>query len=336
MMRKSLALFGMLLAGVLIAQPSRAQVTRGNVDGVNGDGAGAVSLGGWACKVGESLPSARAMTLKLYAGGEAGKGGVELGTYTADQRSEQAVNDICRNAYLYNRFVIGLSIAVRQQHGGKPLYVYADTFDPAARYQLLPGSGRYAVPTAPAVSDAVYYIHTDRLGSNVIMTDAQANVVAKTDYKAYGAAVDSQQKNEAPGYTGHYEDPLTGLTYMQGRYYDAELGAFYLGRSFPCRCGRCVRLQPLCIRERQSAELRGPGWRENKAAWGDGGGHLHPSWRRCALVLWLSGRRWLCWRGRRQSSSSCVGGGPCECRRAYAGSYNFESDCDYSEYTTKL
>ncbi|HKU17854.1 MAG TPA: RHS repeat-associated core domain-containing protein, partial [Candidatus Saccharimonadales bacterium] len=37
---------------------------------------------------------------------------------------------------------------------------------------------------------------------------------------------DNQPKNEAPGYTGHYEDSLTELTYMQQRYYDADLSRF--------------------------------------------------------------------------------------------------------------
>lgn len=227
-MQKATKRYGLLLLGALMAQPLYAQThsTQGNVDGVSGDGAGAVALRGWACKVGEVLPSARTVELKLYVGGEAGNGGVELGTYTVDQSSEQAINDICRNQYLYNRFAIGLSIAVRQQHGGQRLYVYASTQDPSAPYSLLAGSGQFTVPEAPEVSDSVYYIHTDRLGSNVIMTDNKANVVAKTDYRAYGAAADNQKKSEAPGYTSHYEDPLTGLTYMQQRYYDSDLGRF--------------------------------------------------------------------------------------------------------------
>lgn len=76
------------------------------------------------------------------------------------------------------------------------------------------------------VSDGTYHIHADRLGGNVVMTDANAKVVAKTEYTAYGAAVQNTRKDETAGYTGHYEDPLTGLTYMQARYYDADLGRF--------------------------------------------------------------------------------------------------------------
>jgi RHS repeat-associated protein len=74
--------------------------------------------------------------------------------------------------------------------------------------------------------ETVLYIHTDRLGSQVAITDSKARVVYSVDYKAYGAAVQNQTKAEASGYTGHYEDPLTGLIYMQARYYDADLGRF--------------------------------------------------------------------------------------------------------------
>ncbi|RDS83758.1 RHS repeat-associated core domain-containing protein [Dyella monticola] len=69
------------------------------------------------------------------------------------------------------------------------------------------------------------------------MTDANANVVAKTDYKAYGGVADNQQKSEAPGYTGQYEDPLTGLTHMQQRYYDSDLGRFISADLIAARAG---------------------------------------------------------------------------------------------------
>ncbi|WP_158544983.1 RHS repeat-associated core domain-containing protein [Dyella monticola] len=222
-----------------VAAPAYAQTTPtiGNVDGEIGDGNGAVTLRGWACWQGYVLHR-YSPQIKLYAGGEASKGGVQLGVYQVDQPSEQAIQDSCRNQNSNNRFAIGISIAVRQRYGGQPLYVYAETLDvPNGGYVLLPGSGQFTIPTAPAVTDSVYYIHTDRLGSNVIMTDANANVVAKTDYKAYGGVANNQQKNEAPGYTGQYEDPLTGLTYMQQRYYDSDLGRFISADLIAARAG---------------------------------------------------------------------------------------------------
>ena len=167
-------LYGLLLLLIVFtARPANAQTysTLGNVDGASGDGTGAVTLRGWACWKGYTL-TLTSPQVDVYVGGEAGKGGIKLGTYQVDQPSEQAVQDACSNRNLNNRFVIGLSIAVRQQYGGQRLYVYGRNFGSNTAYTLLPGSGTPIVPVAPAVSDSVYYIHTDRLGSNVIMTDA--------------------------------------------------------------------------------------------------------------------------------------------------------------------
>lgn len=195
----------------------------GNVDGVFQQGSGEMVVRGWACWT--DAPGA-SPNVDLYVGNEREHGGTKIGTFASDQPNEPAVDQVCGTQNRPHRFIITLNTAVRQQYAGQPIYVYGVPWLSFSSYVLLGGSGQYRVPDAPAVSDSVYYIHTDRLGSNVIMTDANANVVAKTDYKAYGAAGDNQQKSEAPGYTGHYEDPLTGLTYMQQRYYDADLGRF--------------------------------------------------------------------------------------------------------------
>ncbi|HKT29755.1 RHS repeat-associated core domain-containing protein, partial [Dyella sp.] len=195
----------------------------GHVDGVAQVGSGEMVVRGWSCWTDVSTVSPQ---VELYVGGERDRGGIKIATAATDQPNEPDVDQVCRTQNRPHRFAIALNIAIRQQYADRTIYVYSVPAFPSGTYTLLGGSGQYTVPAAPAVADAVYYIHTDRLGSNVIMTDDKANVVAKTDYKAYGAASDNQQKNEAPGYTGHYEDPLTELTYMQQRYYDADLGRF--------------------------------------------------------------------------------------------------------------
>jgi len=73
--------------------------------------------------------------------------------------------------------------------------------------------------------EAVEYIHTDALGSPVATTDAAGNVIERTVYEPYGAVVGGVVRN-GPGYTGHVSDASTGLSYMQQRYYDPELGTF--------------------------------------------------------------------------------------------------------------
>ena len=66
---------------------------------------------------------------------------------------------------------------------------------------------------------------TDALGSPVAEMDASGNVTYQADYRPYG----QQQMGAAqdgPGYTGHVNDPDTGLVYMQARYYDPVVGRF--------------------------------------------------------------------------------------------------------------
>ncbi|MDV3468126.1 Ig-like domain-containing protein [Stenotrophomonas sp. C3(2023)] len=68
------------------------------------------------------------------------------------------------------------------------------------------------------------YIHVDALGSPVAVTDAAGQVVERTHYEPYGNPMSSV--SDAPGYTGHVMDAETGLSYMQQRYMDPQLGVF--------------------------------------------------------------------------------------------------------------
>ncbi|HET9819355.1 MAG TPA: hypothetical protein VFP92_09345, partial [Rhodanobacteraceae bacterium] len=76
------------------------------------------------------------------------------------------------------------------------------------------------LPTLPAwAGDTVYYYSSDSLHSEVVITDQNRNVVERTHYAPYGQVL-NRSLREGPGYTGHAEDPGTGLVYMQQRYYD--------------------------------------------------------------------------------------------------------------------
>lgn len=76
-----------------------------------------------------------------------------------------------------------------------------------------------------ATAQTVTYIHTDALGSVVAETDEAGKVIKRYDYEPYGGVVDGPVK-DGPGYTGHVSDAATGLSYMQQRYYDPQLGLF--------------------------------------------------------------------------------------------------------------
>jgi RHS repeat-associated protein len=75
-------------------------------------------------------------------------------------------------------------------------------------------------------ADTVYYYYTNSLHSAAVVTDAHGNVVERTYYAPYGQVLNRSMR-DGPGYTGHEEDPATGLVYMQQRYYDPQSGRFF-------------------------------------------------------------------------------------------------------------
>jgi RHS repeat-associated protein len=74
-------------------------------------------------------------------------------------------------------------------------------------------------------AEKVTYYYTDPTGTVLAETDAQGNVTKTYDYRPYGEQALGQPP-DGLGYTGHVNDPDTGLVYMQARYYDPEVGRF--------------------------------------------------------------------------------------------------------------
>lgn len=71
----------------------------------------------------------------------------------------------------------------------------------------------------------VTYVYTDPQGTPLAEADASGNITATFDYAPYGSQAMGTAPN-GPGYTGHVNDPDTGLVYMQARYYDPSVGRF--------------------------------------------------------------------------------------------------------------
>jgi RHS repeat-associated protein len=72
-----------------------------------------------------------------------------------------------------------------------------------------------------------HYYYTDPQGTVLAKADASGTIIATYDYAPYGQAVASMSgAPDGPGYTGHVNDPETGLVYMQARYYDPAVGRF--------------------------------------------------------------------------------------------------------------
>jgi len=90
---------------------------------------------------------------------------------------------------------------------------------------LLAGLIVLLTPVAHA-RDTVYYYYTNTLHSAVVETDAQGNIVEPMTYYAPYGQVLNRSLRDGPGYTAHEEDPETGLSYMQQRYYDPQSGRF--------------------------------------------------------------------------------------------------------------
>ncbi|MCF6189114.1 MAG: RHS domain-containing protein [Cocleimonas sp.] len=72
------------------------------------------------------------------------------------------------------------------------------------------------------------FYHYDLLGSPVATTDETGKVTWREEYSPWGEKLLKEDKahDNVRGYTGHVNDKETGLTYMQARYYDPQIGRF--------------------------------------------------------------------------------------------------------------
>ncbi|WP_258392087.1 RHS repeat domain-containing protein [Stenotrophomonas maltophilia] len=84
--------------------------------------------------------------------------------------------------------------------------------------------GRLLATRSPT---GVTWMHVDALGSPVAVTDGTGSVVERRRFEPYGAELGGLVK-DGLGYTGHVSDSATGLSYMQRRYMDPQLGVFLL------------------------------------------------------------------------------------------------------------
>ena len=75
------------------------------------------------------------------------------------------------------------------------------------------------------IEQSVVYQHLDTLGTPVVTTDEEGQIIARRHYRAFGG-LESGVPDKL-GYTGHQFDADTDLVYMQARYYDPVIGRFY-------------------------------------------------------------------------------------------------------------
>jgi RHS repeat-associated protein len=80
-----------------------------------------------------------------------------------------------------------------------------------------------AVSSGAAAQTVVEYLHLDAAGTPVAVTDAGGVIVESSDYDPYGSLI-NRAPTDGPGFNGHVNDVATGLTYMQQRYLDPDIG----------------------------------------------------------------------------------------------------------------
>jgi RHS repeat-associated protein len=76
-----------------------------------------------------------------------------------------------------------------------------------------------------SIAETLTYVHTDALGSPIARTNSAGTVIERSEYEPYGKLLNRPNDDRA-GYTGHVMDSASGLTYMQQRYYDPQIGRF--------------------------------------------------------------------------------------------------------------
>jgi RHS repeat-associated protein len=96
-------------------------------------------------------------------------------------------------------------------------------------YYISGGCGLAAVYVKQSgASDAIYYVHSDHLGSVLSLTDANGSVKFKATYDAWGKqTVSNSTFAFHRGYTGHEHMAEFKLINMNGRIYDPLLGRFF-------------------------------------------------------------------------------------------------------------
>ncbi|MGV2974288.1 RHS repeat domain-containing protein [Roseibium alexandrii] len=98
--------------------------------------------------------------------------------------------------------------------------------------EITPAGERIKHP-APGVRKAgseINWLQRDHLSSVRLMTNASGAVIAENHFRPYGARTDAQLAagvpRESKGWIGERDDPETGLTFLNARYYDPVLARF--------------------------------------------------------------------------------------------------------------
>ena len=93
----------------------------------------------------------------------------------------------------------------------------------AVRYVYAPG---VPTPILIEVSGDSCYVHTDRLGSIIALSDENGALAESHGYSAYGLQSGERFVSQSLGYLGMAQDSESGLVHFRARYYAPFLGRF--------------------------------------------------------------------------------------------------------------
>jgi RHS repeat-associated protein len=189
--------------------------------------------------------------------GSATTGGTQTAKYTFSTDNEGRMTQKGTQAYVYDALNRMTQVTTKESyvydgHGRRvqitktadgsinyPLYsldgklILEDNRQTLQRIEYIHAGGRLVAKKIQPITAAganngtatTTTIHTDFLGSPVAETNSAGTVSRVERYTPYGEPSD-MQLDAGPGFTGHATDVVTGLTNMQQRYMDAELGRF--------------------------------------------------------------------------------------------------------------
>ena len=146
-------------------------------------------------------------------------------SYDAENRQTAYSYGANTTNYLYD--AVGQRVEKTASGNAATLFVY-DAFGQLA--------AEYATTVQTGLPCTTCYLSFDHLGSLRLMTDQNANVVARHDYLPFGEEIFSGSagrnsdfdKNDSSNnkFSGQYRDPESGLDFFNARYFGAPLGRF--------------------------------------------------------------------------------------------------------------
>ena len=199
--------------------PPAPSEIRGVVDGVTSN---KTAIVGWACSSGINS----SITVHLYLGGAAGTG-TYYGAYQANMASEPAVASACAASGTNYRFSIPMTVNMREQFGGKAIYVHG--ISPVGGSNLLlTNSGSFTVSKMPP-PPVGFVRYSYNLNSQV------TKIESGIEYYTSDSASLSSQQGIAACYPDCYEpdpQPSTNVVTLlfSSSYVDYDANGFVAAR----------------------------------------------------------------------------------------------------------